>query len=81
MIVELSRASFIQRLNQAKDGTWIMYHIGFLFEDRTKNRRLHALAATIWGEYEAGKVCLVQRRLDDKCCEYYVIKRRQLEHT
>lgn len=75
MIVELSRSSLLQRLEAAPRGHWIIYHRGFLYEDRTKNRRLNALATEVWAQYELGKVCLVQRRLGDGQYEYYAVKR------
>jgi hypothetical protein len=52
-----------------------MYHVGYLYEERTKNRRLNALAHSVYAKYLEGKVCLVQRRLGDKSYEYYAVKR------
>jgi hypothetical protein len=75
MIVELSRTSLLQRIEAAKRGQWIMYHVGFLFSDRTKGRRLNSTAGEAWAQYELGTVVLVQRRLGDMQYEYYVVKR------
>jgi hypothetical protein len=75
MIVELSHSSFSRNLEAAKPGQWLMYHIGYLYEDRTKNRRLNSLASVAYKSYQDGKACLVQRRLGDKSYEYYAVKR------
>ena len=73
--VEISRTSLLQRIGQASRGQWIMYHVGWLMEDRTKNRRLHATASEVIVQFELGTVCPVQRRLGDQKYEYYVVKR------
>jgi hypothetical protein len=74
-IVGLSQSSFSHNLDNAKPGQWLMYHVGYLYEERTKNRRLNALAHSVYAKYLEGKVCLVQRRLGDKSYEYYAVKR------
>lgn len=76
MIIDLSRARFLEILAQARPGAWIMYHVGDLFIDRTKNRKLHALAATIYEKYEGGVLDPVRRRLGPHMYEYFVIKRK-----
>ncbi len=75
MIVELSRAALLQRIEMADRGQWIMYHVGYLYEDRTKNRRLNAMAHEARAQYELGHVCLVQRRLGPNMAEYYAVRR------
>lgn len=71
---DLSRSTFLRRLEEASRGQWIVYHVGFLFSDRIKNRRLNALAHEAWSQYELGKVELKQRRVGDKS-EYIAEKR------
>lgn len=73
MIVELSKSSLINRIEQSPPGQWIMYHVGFLYEDRTKNRRLNSVATEAWKQYESGRVTLVQRRLGDHIYEYHAV--------
>jgi len=75
MIVELSRTSLLQRIGIAKRGQWVMYHVGFLFADRIKDRRLNSTAGEAWMLYKLGTVVLVQRRLGDMQYEYYAVKR------
>ena len=52
-----------------------MYHVGFLFADRIKDRRLNSTAGEAWMLYKLGTVVLVQRRLGDMQYEYYAVKR------
>jgi len=73
--VGLSRSTFLRKLAESNSGQWITYHVGFLFSDRTKNRRLNALANEIWAQYELGTVILVQGRLGDGMYEYFAVKR------
>lgn len=75
MIVDLSRSSFLSRLESARRGTWIMYHVGFIYEERRKDRKLTSLANEAYSQYELGKVCLVQRKLGTAMYEYYAVKR------
>ena len=75
MIVELSKASLSHRIATAKRGQWIMYHVGFLFIDRTKDQKLNAVAGEAWAQHEAGVVELKQRKLRDMVYEYYAAKR------
>jgi hypothetical protein len=72
--VDLSKSDFIHKLAGAKRGQWIMYHLGYLYEDRTKNRKLNALAHAVYDEGQLGKCALVQRRLGPGRYEYYAVK-------
>jgi len=74
-IVEMSKTTLLQRIATAKRGQWVMYHVGFLFNDRTKNRRLSSTATEAWAQHELGIVELKQRRLGDMMYEYYAEKR------
>ena len=74
MIVDLSKLDFLHRLNSGRRNQWFMYHVGFLYEDRPKSKRLNALAHTVYAEYKAGHCTLVQRRLGPGKYEYYAVK-------
>jgi hypothetical protein len=76
MIVDMSRAAFLEALAQARPGAWIMYHVGDLFIDRSKDRKLNALAHSVYEKYEQGWLDPVRRRLGPHMYEYYAVKRR-----
>ncbi len=75
MIQDVSRSTWLHRLGMAERGEWILYYTGFLYEDRTKNRRLNAMAHEVYSQYEQGHVTLIQRRLGDLSYQYYAIRR------
>lgn len=75
MIVDLSRSAFLNSLATAPRGARILYHVGFLMADRTKNRRLNAMAHEAWAQYLSEQISLVQHRLGDRQYEYYAVKR------
>jgi hydrogenase maturation factor len=75
VIVQLSKNMFLGRLAEARRGQWLMYHVGFLMDDRDKDQAVEKLAKTVHSIYEQGKVSLVQRRLGPRMYEYYAIKR------
>lgn len=65
----------LHRVESAQRGQWILYHVGYLFTDRTKDRQLSTMALVLYNQYLDGEVCLVQRRLGDMRYEYYAVKR------
>lgn len=76
MMMDFSRNAWLTRLAQAKRGQWIMYHVGYLYTDRTKNKKLAALANEVYARYLAGDVLPVQRRLGLGQYEYFAVVRR-----
>jgi hypothetical protein len=74
VIVEVSKSVMSRRLDEAKHGQWLMYHVGFLMDDRTKNRNLHSIAKMLMTASEEKRAALVQRRLGFRMYEYYVVK-------
>ncbi len=75
MIVHITKASFRDTLREARPGAWITYHIGDLFIDRAGDRRLNALAHSIYEAYENGFVELVRRKHGPHMYEYFAVKR------
>jgi len=73
MTVEINRSIFSQRLDTARRGDWILYHSGFLYEDRASSKILDGLRRTVYASYLAGKTTLVQRRQGDKNYDYYAV--------
>lgn len=69
----MTAADFTDDVRNAKRGDRIVYHMGFLFADRQRHKAVHATGSAAWREYEAGNVALVQRRIDDKGCEYIAV--------
>jgi hypothetical protein len=69
-----TKSTFLYKLAVIPRGQSIMYHAGYLYEDRTKQPRLHELAAAVYDEYRAGNCALVQRRHGNKRYDYYAVK-------
>lgn len=85
-IAVLSENAFADRLADAVVGEAIVYHVGLLARDRTsavsdlpENHRieLNAIAARAMRLFLAGRVTLVQRRVDTERCAYLAIVCRQ----
>jgi hypothetical protein len=74
MIVEVSKSAMLERLAKAKRGQWMMYHVGFLMDDRTQNRNLTSVANLLMKASNENRVALVQRRLGFRMYEYYAVK-------
>lgn len=75
MTADMTKASFRDTLRRVRPGMWITYHIGDLFIDRAADRRLNALAHSIYEAYENGLVELVRRKLGPHMYEYFAVKR------
>lgn len=60
----------------AKPGDVVEYHRGLLARDRAmpKAHDLDVLGAAAWHAHTAGRVSLVQRRIDDGVCAYLAIR-------
>jgi hypothetical protein len=71
---DINKSIMLRRLGAAKPGQWLLYHGGFLMDDRLQSRALQSLAKMIYSEYEAGRVTLVQRRLGFRYYEYFAVK-------
>jgi hypothetical protein len=63
-----------QRLETARAGHWLLYHTGYLCEDRTRSAPVDMTARLAWKSYRNGDTALVQRRLGDKSYQYYAVK-------
>ena len=86
MIIDATRLSIKSAIDQAKPGTWILYHVGFLWNDRFKSKQLNDVAREVrkrsnskisaggYGKPGTGEVTMVQRRLGDMTYEYYCVK-------
>ena len=82
----LTENAFVDRLSDAVVGEVIIYHVGHLARDRTRvvsdlpdDRRfeLNAIATRAMRLFLAGRVTLVQRRVDAGRCAYLAIVCRQ----
>jgi len=80
-----------QWLNAAQPGQMLLYHIGSLTRDRVyrigvsgqspmilARQPLHSTAKHLWKLYVAGKVELVQRKVDERYL-YYAVKRKRVK--
>lgn len=70
----LVRTELQALLSSARRGDAIVYHTGFLLNDRQKGSQLEATADAAWAEHLAGRCTLVQRRLGPSSYEYIAIK-------
>lgn len=82
-------AKFREWLATAKPGSWFPYWTGYLVRDRVttldipgvgkvpgvKSDPAETLASMAWAAYEAGKVCLTQRKVKTAMYEYRAVKR------
>lgn len=71
--VLMTRENFAAALAAAKPGTDITYHVGNLMSDREYGQNfltVHSVARAAWAAMEAGKVALLQRRVDSTRVQY-----------
>lgn len=73
--VEFSKSEFMSWLRSAKCGQSLIYHVGYLYTDRVKNKKLNALAHALYAEAVAGTVHLKQLRLAPLQYTYLAEKR------
>ena len=85
-IAVLTENAFVDRLADAVVGEVIIYHVGHLARDRTRvisdlpehhRVELNAIAARAMRLFLAGRVTLVQRRMDTERCAYLAIVLKQ----
>lgn len=61
-------------IDTARPGDSVVYHVGNLARERQRptNRSIfvNASARTAWAAYQAGKVFLTQKRVDEDRCQY-----------
>lgn len=67
------RPIFLARVENANPGETIVYHIGSIMRDRATGAHfpeVHSTACAAWEMMEAGKVVLLQRRIEPGLYEY-----------
>jgi hypothetical protein len=62
----LTKDALLHKLNNAKKGTWIVYHTGSLWVDRYWSREIREMAKVAWNAYMDDKVVLCQERLGER---------------
>jgi hypothetical protein len=74
-VAGVSKSELTQKLGRANSGECIIYHVGFLMNDRLRDRKLHNLAGAVWAAYAAGQIReLKQRKLGPMSYEYLAVK-------
>ena len=56
--------------HQATAGEALVYHTGFLTNDRTNSAEVDRVGNDAWSLAERGRVCLTQRKIKDGCYDY-----------
>lgn len=65
----------LQIIDTLPRGDSVIYHRGSLMFDRVRNPEVNTIASAVWRAYEAGKVLLIQKRLEPSICAYIAVKR------
>ena len=53
----------------------VLYHVGYLMNDRLTNKSAHNIAYRYWKKAQAGTVALVQKRRSYGVFEYWAVPR------
>lgn len=68
-MIELTDLAY-KEFTSLQPGASMSYYIGDLSFDRRGNKTLSSIAKWIYGQMEAGRCHLVQRRIGKSCFEY-----------
>ncbi len=68
--------TMLQQIKDLAPGQRMIYHTGFLHEDRQFDVPVARRAAIAWDAYEMGIAFLFQKRLNQHNCDYIIVRRR-----